>query len=64
MRSPVSGSDKCSRSNAVAEHRRAGLAGVQLPGVDFGDVRDEVGLDAARVAEDLGQAREERVVAE
>ena len=45
--------------DAVVEHRRAGLPLVEAALVDLGDVGDEVGLDAARVAEDLRQAQEE-----
>jgi hypothetical protein len=33
---------------AVDEHRRAGLADVELAPVDLAEVSDEVGLDAAR----------------
>jgi hypothetical protein len=51
-------------AGAIREHRREGLTGVELPPVHFGDVRDEVLLDAAGLAEDLGQAAKEVVVGE
>jgi hypothetical protein len=47
---------------AIREHRREGLTGVELPPAHFGDVRDEVLLDAAGLAEDLAQAAKEVVV--
>jgi hypothetical protein len=49
---------------AIREHRREGLTGVELSPIHFGDVRDEVLLDAAALAEDLGQAAKEVVVGE
>ena len=50
------------RLRTVDEHRGRGLAGVEPAGIHFTDVGDEVGLDAARVAQELGQATEQLVV--
>ena len=49
---------------AIREHRREGLTGVEPSLVHLGDVRDEICLDAARLAQDLGQAAKEVVVGE
>ena len=50
------------RLRAVGEHRGRGLAGVEPAGIHLTDVSDEVGLDAARVPQELGQATEQLVV--
>ena len=47
---------------AVDEHRGRGFAGVEPALVDLADVRDEVGLDAARVGHELAEAAEQLVV--
>ena len=47
---------------AVGEHGRRGLTGVEPARVHLADVGDEVGLGAARLAKQLGQASEELVV--
>jgi hypothetical protein len=49
---------------AVDEHRRRGLAGVEASGLDLGDVGDEVGLDAAGLADEMGEPAKELVVGE
>jgi hypothetical protein len=46
----------------VDEHRRRGLAGEEPSRVDFADVGDEVGLRAARLRQDVGEAAEQLVV--
>ena len=46
----------------VGEHRRRGRAGVQTTRVDLGDVCDEVGLDASRLPQDLGEPAQQLVV--
>jgi hypothetical protein len=46
----------------VREHRRTGFASVEPSLVDLGDVGHEVGLDAARLAQKLGETREQLVV--
>jgi hypothetical protein len=48
--------------HAVGEHRRHGLPGVGPPGVDLGDVGDEVGLDPPRVLEQRGETTQKLVV--
>ena len=47
---------------AVDEHRGRGFAGVEPALLDFADVGDEVGLDAARVGHELAEAAEQLVV--
>jgi len=47
---------------AVGEHRRRGFAGVEPAFLDFADVGDEVGLDAARMRHELAEAAEQLVV--
>ena len=47
---------------AVGEHGRERFTGVEASLVRLGNVGDEVRLDAARLAEDLGQAAQEDVV--
>ena len=47
---------------AVGEHGGEGFTSVEASLVHLGDVGDEVGLDAARLGEDLGQAAEEIAV--
>ena len=47
---------------AVGEHRGRGLAGVEPARVHFPDVGDEIGLDAPRLAQQLGQSTEQLVV--
>jgi hypothetical protein len=47
---------------AVREHGWERLARPEPSPVHFGDVRDEVRLDAAGLAEDLGQPAQEDVV--
>jgi hypothetical protein len=47
---------------AVLEHRRAGESGVEVPRLDLRDVGDERRLDAARLAEQVGESGEELVV--
>jgi hypothetical protein len=49
---------------AVREHRRRGFARVEPALLDFSDVRDQVGLDPARVTEQRGQATKDIVVRE
>jgi len=49
---------------AVDEHRWCGLAGVEPPRVHLADMSDKVGLDAARVRDELGKTAYELVVAE
>ena len=46
----------------VKEHRRRGRAGVQATRVDLGEVSDEVGLDASRLPQDLGEPAQQLVV--
>ena len=47
---------------AVREHRGERLTGIQPSLVRLRDVGHEIGLHAARLPEDLGQAAEESVV--
>jgi hypothetical protein len=49
---------------AVDEHRGGGLASVEAPCLHLGDVGDEVGLDAAGLAEEIGEPTQEVVVGE
>ena len=49
---------------AIREHGRRGLARVELSFVDLGDVRHEVRLDAARLPQQLGEPRQQLVVAD
>jgi len=48
----------------VHEHRGRGFAGVEPAPVDLADVRDEVGLVATGLAEQIRQATEKLVVGE
>ena len=50
--------------DAVGEHRWARLAEVEAALVHLGDVGHEVGLDAARVAQDRGELRQQLLVGE
>jgi hypothetical protein len=47
---------------AVREHRRTGFPSVQTPGVDLGNVGDQIRLDVPRPGEDVGQAAQQLVV--
>jgi hypothetical protein len=49
---------------AVDEHRGGGFAGVEVSSLHLTDVRDEVGLDAAGLTEEIGEPAEEIVVGE
>ncbi len=44
------------------KHGGRGLAGVEAAGVDFADVRHEIGLGAPRLPQELGEAAEQPVV--
>jgi hypothetical protein len=48
--------------DAIREHRRASLSGIKPAVIDFSDVRDEVGLDPARLPQDLGEMAERFIV--
>jgi len=47
---------------APGEHGRGGVAGVEPALVDLPDVGDQIGFDAARVAEEIAQLAQKRVV--
>jgi hypothetical protein len=49
---------------AINEHRGGGLAGVETASLDLGDVGDEIGLDASRLTEKVGESAKELVVGE
>ena len=49
---------------AVGEHGRRGLAGVEPACIGLGDVRDEFGFVASRLAQDVGEAEEDLAVGE
>src|SRR5262249_30714236 len=49
---------------AVREHRRDGVASVEVSGFHLADVGDERGLDTARLPEEIGEAGEQLVVGE
>ena len=50
--------------HAIDEHRWGGLAGIEAASLDLGDVGDEIGLGAARLAQKVGESAEEIVVGE
>ena len=50
--------------STVGEHRRGGFTGVEPASLDLADVGDEVGLDAARVRDELVEAAQQLVVGE
>ena len=50
--------------HAIDEHRGGGLAGVETSSLDLGDVGDEIGLGAARLAQKVDESAEELVVGE
>jgi hypothetical protein len=48
--------------DAVAEHRRRREARMEASPIDLTDVGNQVGLGAARVAQELGEATKQLVV--
>jgi hypothetical protein len=48
--------------DAVGEHRRASLAYIEPAGIHFTDVRDQLGVDSPRRAEELRETSEQLVV--
>jgi hypothetical protein len=49
---------------AIEKHRRAGMARVEMAGVDLGDVSHESSLDPVGLTQKIGEPREELVVGE